>query len=178
MIPELVDIGAARKVLPPGRYACTLDEIREKYVPDEDLYRVAIWDSFLAVVTLVENAVGGLAEMWIGGSFITSEKSPHDIDVVFFFKEAMLKTIDSKGIFVINVLSRNKNYPRRLSERVDGYMIVVPPTEFENNLSCNYTPLRGYWDQFWSKTRFENDDKRWLYPAAGYLEVMMDGYDD
>lgn len=34
MIPELIDIGVERKVLPLGRYSCTLDEVRKRYVPD------------------------------------------------------------------------------------------------------------------------------------------------
>ena len=178
MIPELVDIGAKRRVLPLGRYSCTLDDIRERYVPEDDGNRIAIWDGLLTVVNLVKETVGSIAELWIGGSFITSEEKPHDIDVVFFFKEECLKTVDAKGAFLLNVLSGRYGPDRRVNNYVDSYMIVVPPTEFENDAKQGYTPWRGYWDQFWSKTRFEDDDKRWLFPAAGYLEVMMDGYDD
>lgn len=178
MIPELVDIGAKRKVLPLGRYSCSLDEIRNSYVPDGDENRSAIWDGLLTVVNLVKETIGSIAELWIGGSFITSEENPHDIDVVFFFKEDRIKSVDSRGAFLLNLLSGRYGSDLRISSYVDSYMIVVPPTEFENDTKQGYTPWRGYWDQFWSKTRFENDDKRWLYPAAGYLEVMIDGYDD
>lgn len=178
MIPELVDIGAKRRVLPLGRYSCSLDDIRERYVPDDDENRAAIWDGLLTVVNLVKESVGSIAELWIGGSFITSEESPHDIDVVFFFKEECLKSVDSRGAFLLNLLSGSYGPDRKVNNFVDSYMMVVPPTEFENDTDRGYTPWRGYWDQFWSKTRFENDDERWLYPAAGYLEVMIDGYDD
>ena len=71
MIPELIDIGAERKVLPLGRYSCTLDEVRERYVPETDENRTAIWDGFLESVDIVKSTVGSLAEVWIGGSFIT-----------------------------------------------------------------------------------------------------------
>lgn len=178
MIPELVDIGAKRRVLPLGRYSCSLDDIRERYVPDGDENRSAIWDGLLTVVNLVKETVGSIAELWIGGSFITSEEIPHDIDVVFFFKEECLKTVDSRGAFLLNRLSGSYGPDRKVNNLVDSYMMVVPPTEFENDTKRGCTPWRGYWDQFWSKTRFEDDDKRWLYPAAGYLEVMIDGYDD
>lgn len=86
MIPELIDIGAERKVLPLGRYSCTLDEVRERYVPEGDENRTAIWDGFLNTIDFVEETIGSLAEVWIGGSFITDEEHPHDIDVVFFFQ--------------------------------------------------------------------------------------------
>lgn len=178
MIPELVDIGAKRRVLPLGRYSCSLDDIRKRYVPDDDENRFAIWDGLLTVVNLVKETIGSIAELWIGGSFITSEENPHDIDVVFFFKEDRIKSVDSRGAFLLNLLSGRYGSDLRISSYVDSYMIVVPPTEFENDTKQGYTPWRGYWDQFWSKTRFEDDDKRWLYPAAGYLEVMIDGYDD
>lgn len=178
MIPELVDIGAKRRVLPLGRYSCSLDEIRNGYVPDGDENRSAIWDGLLTVVNLVKETIGSIAELWIGGSFITSEENPHDIDVVFFFKEDRIKSVDSRGAFLLNLLSGRYGSDLRISSYADSYMIVVPPTKFENDTKQGYTPWRGYWDQFWSKTRFEDDDKRWLYPAAGYLEVMIDGYDD
>lgn len=178
MIPELVDIGAKRRVLPLGRYSCSLDDIRKRYVPDDDENRSAIWDGLLTVVNLVKETIGSIAELWIGGSFIASEENPHDIDVVFFFKEDRIKSVDSRGAFLLNLLSGRYGSDLRISSYVDSYMIVVPPTEFENDTKQGYTPWRGYWDQFWSKTRFEDDDKRWLYPAAGYLEVMIDGYDD
>lgn len=173
-----MDIGAKRRVLPLGRYSCSLDDIRERYVPDDDENRSAIWDGLLTVVSLVKETIGSVAELWIGGSFITSEENPHDIDVVFFFKEDRIKSVDSRGAFLLNLLSGRYGSDLRISSFVDSYMIVVPPTEFENDTKRGYTPWRGYWDQFWSKTRFEDDDKRWLYPAAGYLEVMIDGYDD
>lgn len=147
-------------------------------MPDDDENRSAIWDGLLTVVNLVKETVGSVAELWIGGSFITSEENPHDIDVVFFFKEDRIKSVDSRGAFLLNLLSGRYGSDLRISSYVDSYMIVVPPTEFENDTKRGYTPWRGYWDQFWSKTRFEDDDKRWLYPAAGYLEVMIDGYDD
>lgn len=178
MIPELVDIGAKRRVLPLGRYSCSLDDIRERYVPDGDENRSAIWSDLLTVINLVRETVGCIAELWIGGSFITSEENPHDIDVVFFFKEDCIKSVDSRGAFVLNLLSRSYGPDRRVSSYVDSYVIIVPPTEVENDAKRGHTPLRGYWDQFWSKTRFEDEDERWLYPAAGYLEVMIDGYDD
>ena len=147
-------------------------------MPDGDENRSAIWDGLLTVVNLVKETVGSIAELWIGGSFITSEEIPHDIDVVFFFKEECLKSIDSRGAFLLNRLSGSYGPDRKVNNLVDSYMMVVPPTEFENDADRGYTPWRGYWDQFWSRTRFENDDERWLYPAAGYLEVMIDGYDD
>lgn len=178
MIPELIDIGAERMVLPLGRYSCTLEEVQERYVPKDDANRNAIWEGFLKTVDLIKGAVGSLAEVWIGGSFITNKEHPHDIDVVFFFKEGDIEEASHAGSFVLNVLARKLESIKRLNEYVDGYLVVVQPTEIENKDPQGWISMRGYWDQFWSKTRFGDDDARWLYPAAGYLEVMIDGYND
>lgn len=178
MIPELIDIGAEREVLPLGRYSCTLDEVRERYVPKGDENRTAIWNGFLETIDFVKSTVGSLAEVWIGGSFITDEVHPHDIDVVFFFKEERLGAVSQPGTFVLNLLAGCFGRDKRLNEYVDGYLVIVQPTEIENQDPEGWISARGYWDQFWSKTRFGDDDVRWLYPAAGYLEVMVDGYSD
>lgn len=178
MIPELIDIGAERIVLPIGRYSCTLDEVRERYVPEGDENRAAIWDGFLKTVDFVKATVGSLAEVWIGGSFITGEEHPHDIDVVFFFKEEKIAAVCSAGAFALKVLARKLGSIQRLNEYVDGYLVIVQPTEIKDEDPQGWISARGYWDQFWSKTRFGDDDVRWLYPAAGYLEVTVDGYDD
>lgn len=177
MIPELQEIGALRRVLPHGRYLATMDELEKTYVPIADANRRAIWDAFQQVTDIVRQVYGKLAAVWLGGSFITSEEQPHDIDVVYLVDESSYgKGItDSRGQFVTQVLLRRSPATDKLNPLVDAYLFPVPPTTIDNNY--NYSAARGYWDQFWSKTRFEGGDKRWLYPAAGYLEVMIDGYD-
>lgn len=102
MIPELVDIGAKRKVLPLGRYSCSLDDIRERYVPDGDENRSAIWGGLLTVINLVRETVGCIAELWIGGSFITSEENPHDMMLFSSSKKTALNpSIAEAPLFLI-----------------------------------------------------------------------------
>ena len=176
LIPELQDIGALRKVLPYGRYLTTMDELEDRYVPVGDDNRRAIWDAFQEVTEVVRQAYGKLAAVWLGGSFITSEEHPHDIDVVYLVDgDSYSNAItDPRGQFVTQVLIGKHPLMRRFNPLVDAYLITVPPTEIKNDFI--YSSTRGYWDQFWSKARFEEGNDRWLYPAAGYLEVMVDGY--
>lgn len=178
MIPELQEIGALRKVLPYGRYLTTMDELGETYAPTDNAVRRMIWDAFQEVTTVVRQAYGKLAATWIGGSFITSEEEPHDIDVVYLVDESSYSNgiSDPRSQFVTQVLLRRSPITDKLNPLVDAYLFPVPPTTIDNNY--NYSAARGYWDQFWSKTRYEEGNCRWLYPSAGYLEVMIDGYDN
>ena len=178
LIPELQEIGALRKVLPYGRYLTTMEELEEKYVPADDDNRRAIWLAFQEVTSIVRQAYGKLAAIWLGGSFITSEEQPHDIDVVYLVDEdSYSKGIkDPRGQFVTQVLLGKSSVTTKLHPLVDAYLFPVPPTTIENNY--NYSATRGYWDQFWSKARYGEGNSRWLYPAAGYLEVVIDGYDN
>ena len=177
MIPELQEIGAVRRVLPLGRYQTTMDELRNKYVPEDNANRREIWDAFQEVTAVVQQAYGRLSAVWIGGSFITSEEVPHDIDVVYLVDgDAYNKAAsDPRGQFVTQVLLHKNPLVKRLNDRVDSSLLPVPPTEY--GYDYNYMVTRGYWDQFWSKARFAEGNDRWHYPAAGYLEVIIDGYD-
>ncbi|WP_251158109.1 DUF6932 family protein [Caniella muris] len=176
MIPGLRDVGATREVLPYGRYLATLEEVEGEYVPEGDENRRKIWDAFLEVVSVARQVYGRLVAVWIGGSFVTSEPSPHDIDVVLLVRDENYRSAvsDQRGRFVTGMLLGAPGFPA-LSDLVDAYLLPVPPTECER--VKGYSESRGYWDQFWSKARFEDGDDRWLYPAAGYLEVIIDGYD-
>lgn len=182
-IPALSTIdGSDRKVLPLGRYLTTLDEVEGAYVTGLSDKRKSIWAAFNECLEVVRNAANGLAEVWIGGSFITSKDEPGDIDVVFLFtKEYYDEAVSGENLnakLVLSILTK-KSSINRLHPLVDGFALIVPPTEYDvdGEFETIYAKQRGYWDQFWSKTRFiDEDSDRWKFPASGYLEVIIDGY--
>ena len=182
MVPELQRVdGAKRDVLPLGRYLASFEELEKLYVPKDDKNRRTIWEAFQDVLNQLRGVLNSVAAVWIGGSFITSETEPHDIDVVFIITEDAFNAATTDAArFALWVLSNNASTPPRLNPLVDGYLLVVPPTEYSliDKRMTAYAQQRGYWDQFWSKTRFlDTNDERWRYPAAGYVEVMVDGYE-
>lgn len=176
MIPELQNIGALREVLPYGRYLTTCEEIEARFVPKDDENRIKIWEAYESVTAIIRQIYGRIAAVWFGGSFITSECEPHDIDVVYLIDgDSYTQAVsESHGQFITHVLLRKNPIVSRLDPLVDAYLFPVPPTD--TAINYNYSASRGYWDQFWSKARFEDGNDRWLYPAAGYLEVVIDGY--
>lgn len=180
LIPALQDIGARREVLPYGRYQATFDEIKLHYNLGGDPERNAIWKEFEKHFNMTKMVFGKIAAIWIGGSFITSEQDPHDIDIVYLMTEAMYKQAcgTKEGRFLINLLTNMRSVVPGTRNKVDAYLLPVLPTEVEIEATQRqYLLYRGYWDQFWSKARFDANSARWQYPAAGYLEVIVDGYE-
>lgn len=173
MIPELIDSGGIRRVLPLGRYLATLDEIEAKFAPSTDQNRREIFHEFEKMLELTRSLFGSVCSVWIGGSFITSKEAPNDIDVVFLVHEEAYDNAKNTeaGQFLIYLLTN-----KIASVKVDAYILGVHPTNILNDGST-YLKQRGYWDQFWSKSRFEDpSDPRAMFPSAGYLEVIVDGF--
>lgn len=169
MIPELIDLpNARRKELPPGRHPATVSEVEEAYVPDGDENREKLWAELLTAMELFSECVKPLAEVWVGGSFTTSEEHPHDLDVVFLFP-----VVDDNDP-ALKVVNRFHTAAKQSLPDVQIFYLPVPRTGMGNEPSW-YMQNRGYWDQFWSKYRRRDSDVPPHYPLSGYLAVSCDG---
>lgn len=173
MIPDLHDIGASYNVLPPGRYKTSFSEVQDIFVPNDNDRRIGIWHDFLLATEFLQKALGGMHSVWIGGSFTTSKSDPSDIDVTYVVKyETYLQAKENEyGKAALSILGSRGPQPE-VFEHVDAYLITMPPTDGLNEPAW-YMQDRGYWDQFWSKTRYD-DRSNCPYPQRGYLEVIFD----
>jgi len=76
MIPELVDIGAPWKVLPPGIHFATIDEIRRRFAINAR--RKKMFEGFEKGVEALKKA--GCVEIYLDGSYVTEKENPGDFD--------------------------------------------------------------------------------------------------
>jgi len=178
MIPDFIEIpGAKRKVLPPGRYGATLDEIQKRFVPDEDSNRQAIFTNLCGFARAFEELTGSLLEIWIGGSFITSENHPHDVDAAFLFRTAT-ENFNDLPVDQQEALRNLCQFGKQCAS-VHAFPLAVPRTGIEDE-PIWYMKNRGYWDQLWSKCRMADLPGNVKappvpYPLSGYLVVSIDG---
>lgn len=87
--------------------------------------------------------------------------------------EAYLRAKENDcGTAALSILLRRGPRPKAF-DHVDAYLLVMPPTN-ELNEPAWYMQNRGYWDQFWSKARYDDCDDC-PYPRRGYLEVIFGG---
>jgi len=77
MIPELIDIGGPWKVLPPGVYDSSFEEVEKYYVTNEK--RRKLFQGLLRACKSLKS--GGCSTIYLDGSYITDNPIPSDYDV-------------------------------------------------------------------------------------------------
>lgn len=178
-------------VLPPGRHRCTLAEVEQQFVLDPSfaasVTRPAIWQDWQTALTLLTDSAL-VYTAWISGSFVTSKIDPGDIDACFALSIEDALTRSPADRAVIESFIRRIHGPAghpvpAHGLRVDSYPIWWAPFHGEPEDDAKYLDYcrnRGYWDDFWSRSRTtpkgappERPD---AYPVRGYLEVRINDY--
>jgi len=77
MIPDMIDIGAAWKVLEPGVHDATLSDIKDRFATNER--RKELYEGLLKGCQALKLA--GCSVIYLDGSFITEKSAPNDFDV-------------------------------------------------------------------------------------------------
>lgn len=185
MIPAL---DTTTSYLPLGRYACTLDELKQRYVDDQGLTasstRAEIFDDLLAAREMLDDVSNDLVEVvWVGGSFVTGVLDPDDIDCTFVINGPAFKALPSNRKRS-QVMDFNKRgwLRGKTGLRVESYVLIREPVAnpFQGGGihpdAINYVSVRGAWDDWWMRVR-TNPDKTSApvvddaAPKRGYLEV-------
>jgi hypothetical protein len=179
----------ATGLLPIGRYAGELHEIRAAFVDDpaftQSTSRLEIWEHFESATEELRKILS-VAYVWIGGSFTTDKLDPDDIDVVYWAEDTKLEAvIDPKDQAVLNLFVMNQLRAQtglRLDTRVCHWH-VQPKAALQNTLEhLRYVQLRGFWDDFWlrklSGPKGALPVRPDALPKRGYFEVKLDGLDD
>jgi hypothetical protein len=90
MIPDLVEIGASWKVLPPGIHDATLEEVGQRFAGDER--RRALFQGLQDACRAL--AVAGCRVLFLDGSYVTEKPRPGDYDVCWDPTNVGLEKLD------------------------------------------------------------------------------------
>jgi hypothetical protein len=77
MIPDLIDIGAPWKVLPPGVHDATLADVKLHFATNEK--RRNLYDGLLRGCKTLKSA--GCTVIYLDGSYVTDKPVPGDFDI-------------------------------------------------------------------------------------------------
>lgn len=192
-IPTLVSDGTI-DLLPHGRHRVDIADVEQRFVLDPQYSasstRVEIWEQFGDALELLRGAVRVHAA-WLSGSFLTSKIDPQDVDALFLisgrdYLKADVPTRQIVDSFIDTVPDALGNPVRRHGfARVDSFIHHWRPWDNPSPQGpdgrLEYCAYRGYWDDFWQRTRkgAKTDPATWRdgIPARGYLEVEFDAFD-
>ncbi|MFT9397429.1 MAG: hypothetical protein ABF545_05115 [Bifidobacterium psychraerophilum] len=178
MIPDL----NARGYLPAGRYNCTLDEIEQKFVDSfpTDTTRKSIWGDFKKYISLLRKT-NCVCALWIGGSFTSKKTNPSDIDVVAIINSDQVPK--SGPVFkMLSFCTAGHDFKAHSGLAIDSFGLWwKPDTSGGYSQEPDYFQYRGYWDDFWQRTRsglvrHSVITRNETFPKRGYLEVTINDY--
>ncbi|MEU6424166.1 DUF6932 family protein [Streptomyces spiralis] len=183
-VPALV---AATGALPLGRYECTEEEIRDAFVNHSNfaasVTRGNIWNDWETARETVASIITVHA-VWIAGSFTTSKVDPGDIDVVFLVNGPEFNTLGPQERAIVALFGNGSRGASQHGLQVDSYMIpwhsFPEPNPDGDPLQAFYYRSRGYWDDFWLRSRTGPKGSppvhQDAFPKRGYLEVKLHDY--
>ncbi|WP_410469209.1 DUF6932 family protein [Streptomyces europaeiscabiei] len=113
-------------LLPPGRYAASLDELYTTLVGSTDsAIRREIWEEWSWHRTSVEAQVGEITRMWVGGSFVSTKPDPSDIDVTYLVSDHIYDALDRETLAVLHEFT-DAVWCKEQNMRVDALLLRLP----------------------------------------------------
>ncbi|MGY0019019.1 DUF6932 family protein [Streptomyces sp. YJ-C3] len=180
-------LNSASGTLPLGRYECTEEEIRHAFVEHPDfsssVSRLNIWNDWEIAREVITSTLTVHA-VWIAGSFTTSKLDPGDVDITFLVNGPEYDALNSEQRGIISNFATGSKGAQQHGLQVDSYMIpwfsFAAPTPFRDPNQSNYYVTRGYWDDWWLRSRTGNKGdppvRQDSFPRRGYLEVKFSEY--
>ena len=113
--------------------------------------RLELLDSFLDFQKKLMDSGLLIHKQWLNGSCcenceITRNRSPNDIDAVFFY------SVNDVRLYEINIDYLSNELVKK-TFKVDSYLICLPTRDVNIDTFCNLMDITAYWNSLWSHTR-------------------------
>ncbi|MFE5370903.1 DUF6932 family protein [Streptomyces mirabilis] len=172
-MPELDPVTG---LLPPGRYAASLDELYATLVVSiGSATRQEIWEEWAEHRAIVQALAGEITRMWVGGSFVSSKADPSDVDVTYLLRAHAYDRLDRETLADLSDLTL-RAWCVEQDMRVDAHLLRLPeempvsqmlPSLFTQGASESFRDI-GLYDELWQRTR--------PAPVSGVPDGLRRGY--
>lgn len=180
MIPSFEPSG----LLPRGRFVCRLEEAKQELVLaprfKTSKTRADIWEDFCFMIEFLKKRAS-VPAVFLGGSFVTAKLDPADIDLTVIIDKDSVRHVGTWDVINKALAAAQSRRPvggRTL--RVDPYLIPWDCQPSQQLADRDYLELRGRWDDWWQRSvrgeERQTPERSHAFPVAGYLEVIVDGY--
>lgn len=179
--------------LPPGRFRCTLEDVRDRFVLDarfsESSTRRRLFDGLIRYLSTWEEIdrrseaeESIIVAIWIAGSFASAKLDPEDVDITPIVNGLVADRFAGKhGSKKIKDLIAPHRQSVKAKFGVEVFPLawypVISPFHVTRKGGVNqqaYVADRGRYDDWWQRCRYQEEDIPSVQscPARrGYLEV-------
>ncbi len=154
----------------PGKpYECNDTEVESTFLFSDR--RFVLWQAFKLWRKECQSTFGD-CRFLVNGSFVTSKKEPHDIDVAFLVNKANFENSDPQSILQLTTQPRMLDRKYRVQPfggMLDAFAVACKDV---TNVTFDDPALKS-WDELWSAV---NKSKHYLNTDEtnkGYLEVKQ-----
>lgn len=168
-------------LLPPGRYAASLDELHAALVKSTgSAVRHEIWEEWAQHRMVIESLTGGIARMWVGGSFVSSKPDPGDVDVTYLLRARTYDALDRETLADLDDLTL-RGWCVEQGMRVDALLLRLPerlpvsqmaPGQLNPIESESFRDI-GLYDEVWQCVKPASANSLPGEWRRGYVEVLL-----
>ncbi|MEU2878330.1 hypothetical protein [Streptomyces sp. NPDC007070] len=168
-------------LLPPGRYAMSIDDLHERFVRSTgSAVRQEIWEEWTQHRAIVEAWTGEITRMWVGGSFISRKPVPSDIDVTYLLRAEAFDRLDTEALSYLDDVTL-RGWCVEHGMRVDALLLRLPkpvpvsqmaPSLLHPREADSYRDL-GLYDEVWQCTKSDSGSELPGELRRGYVEVRL-----
>ncbi|MFG2959635.1 DUF6932 family protein [Streptomyces sp. NPDC048291] len=175
------DLDPTTGLLPPGRYAVSLDELYTALVEStgSDVRR-EIWEEWTRHQAAIEAFTGEISRMWVGGSFVSRKPDPSDVDVTYLVSARAYDRLDRETLADLADLTL-RGWCVEQGMRVDAHLVRLPerlpvsqmlPSLLSQEERESFRDL-GLYDEVWQCIKPESAQSVPDVLRRGYVEVLL-----
>lgn len=146
----IIDFPEGETVLPPGRHPASIEDVKSLLVdgfPSSERRR-PLFERWVAVREAIRRVTTVEAE-WLDGSYVTRKEEPNDIDMLTFFEESAIESLDEASKALLRGLVA-KELSREL-HACHSFLLVVYPEGHPAH--AVYQAGRQYWENHFGHDR-------------------------
>jgi predicted nucleotidyltransferase len=171
-------------LLPPGRYAANLADVHSAFVTSERFIdsatRARLWAEWEQHRAIVDAETGGVARIWLCGSFVSDKLDPDDVDVTYFLRADVYNRLGRDEFMSLDDLT-DRTWCVEHRMRVHAHVVRLPddmefwqmvPGTFPAVINDSFRDI-GFYDELWQFTRRSSPNDGEAVSRRGYVEVLL-----
>lgn len=166
--------------LQPGRVRTTFSALRETWAFNDQ--RIRLLDELIEFTGLIREILP-ICSVWVGGSWLSDDEIPRDIDAVLLIDSEAINRLTDIGERRLVTTEGLHEFANAMELNVDVSVQTwkaLPSVAELSDSDWQILQDRGFWDDWWQRVRSvprgARSTRLCSLPRRGYAEVVIDGF--